>query len=154
MFNYYHKVPITDASAAILDLVSSTRLAIMSGERGVLSGRVVVELGNNFALSIVNNSHAFEDNFEGAAILEVALLKKGRLVCDDTYGSHLTIVDGIDYHLLRRLFDRICEAGHYSIFNVWLECYRLGDSRYPEYEEPNLRIVRDYLTAVGRAVYA
>lgn len=154
MFSYNLKVSIEDAPAAILDLVSSTRLAIMSGENEyVASGRVAVELKNGFILSIVNNSHAFGDGFEGAAILEVALLHNGKLVCDEHGCNDLTIVNGIDYHRLIHLFKRVNENKYYSIFNLWLDCYTLEYSRDPDYEEPDFNSVKDYLIDVENAIY-
>ena len=154
MFNYNRKVTIMDAPAAILDLVSSTRLAIMSGEYTICSGRVAVELINGFTLSIVNNSHAFSDDFEGAATLELALLHNGKLICDEHGCNDLTIINGIDYHRLINLLKRVAEHKYYNIFGLWLDCYALEDSRYPDYEVPDFNLVKNHLVAVKRAIYS
>lgn len=144
MFNYNITVNVEDAPAAIYDLVSTTRIAIMNGEKGILSGRVEVRLNNTFALSIVNNSHAFNDDFEGAATLEVALLKNGKLICDKDGYNELTIINGIDYHRLIKLLKQVCEKKSYNIFKLWVACYALTDSRFLLNDEPSY--VQEYVS--------
>ena len=163
MFNYKCTVDIQDAPAAIIDLVSTTRLAIMRKEFHP-SGRIVVVLDDKFALSIVNNSHAFNDDWEGAATLEVALLKNGVLVgLEDNY-SEVTIINGIDYHRLVDVFLKIRQKHFCNIFKLWVECYRLTDSRFftgsdedvLEYKEyvNDLLSNEAYLADVKRTIYA
>lgn len=144
MFNYNMTVNVEDAPAAIYDLVSSTRIAIMNGEKYYLSGRVAVNLNDTFTLSIVNNSHAFADNFEGAATLEVALLKNGKLICDKDGYNELTIINGIDYHRLVKLFKQVCQKKSCNIFKLWVACYALTDSRFLINDEPSY--VKEYVS--------
>lgn len=155
MFNYKCTVDIQDAPAAIIDLVSTTRLAIMRKEFHP-SGSLIIVLDDKFALSIVNNSHAFNDDWEGAATLEVALLKNGTLVCGEDGYNELTSVNGIDYHKLENLFKQVRQKRFCNIFKLWVECYRLTDSRFfvdDEYVN-DLLSNKAYLADVKRTIYA
>ena len=163
MFEFKHTVSITAAAEAIRDLVGSTRTAIKNGEYHP-SGRIWVTLTDTFTLSIVNNSHAFNDDWDGAATLEVALLKNGILVGEEDHYNEVTIINGIDYHQLANLFKRICQKGHFNIFRLWVECYRLTDSRFFTNSDEDIlehkEYVKDllsnkaYLSEVKSAIYA
>lgn len=156
MFNYFYKVAVTNAPAAIIDLVSESRRAIIRHEEGVISGHLIVKLNDVFSLSIVNNSHAFEDEWEGAATLEIALLKNGRILKDSNGCNELTIVNGIDYHRLAQLFKQIIAQKSGNVFHLWTECFKLEDSRYPDFDEDVLRLdwVEERFDEVRKAIHS
>jgi hypothetical protein len=121
------------------------------------SGHLVVDLVDKYSLSIVNNSHAFSDEWEGAATLEVAMLKDGRLICGEDDYTELTIINGIDYHKLANLFKQVRKNGPVGLFRFWVECYRLTDSRFEYYDEEFVADImsrKEYFADVKKAIYA
>ena len=129
MFKYERIVDIGKASKEVVRLVTNTRDAIAFDKDYGASGHLFVRLNNTYMLSIVNNSHDFKDAWEGAAILEVGILKDGKLLCDEDGNNSFTIVDGVDYKALARLFDRIGKLGINNVFYLWRYIDALRNSR-------------------------
>lgn len=151
MFDFKKHCTINEAPNMIISLVSETRKAFLSGERMRLSGHIVVTLNDTFSLSIINNSHHYGDTWEGAAILELAILKNGYVIEFDNYAG-ISIVDGIDYHQLALLLKAVSQLTSISLLRLWSACFKLQGSRYSDYEPE--APTRYHLECMHRALHS
>lgn len=151
MFNFEKHCTINEAPNIIISLVSETRKALILGERIKLSGHIVVTLNDTFSLSIINNSNHYDDIWEGAATLEIAILKNGYVIEFDDYAG-ISMVSGIDYHQLALLLKAASQLTSVSLLKLWSACFKLQGSRYSDYkpEAPT----RYHLKCMHRALHS